>query len=56
MTPSKGEARRLLKSGGVYINNVRIEGEISVTREHLASESFIVLRTGKKKYHLLHAS
>lgn len=56
MTPSKGEARRLLKSGGVYVNNVRQEGEATLTRDHLASDTFIVLRTGKKKYHLLHMS
>jgi tyrosyl-tRNA synthetase len=53
LAKSKGDARRTLKAGGVYINNVRIEGEITVTREHLASESFIVLRSGKKNYHLL---
>jgi tyrosyl-tRNA synthetase len=53
LAPSKGEARRLLKAGGIYVNNVRVDGEIKVGRNHLASESFIVLRSGKKNYHLV---
>lgn len=53
MAPSKGQARRLIKSGGAYVNNVRIEEEAKLDRSNLASESFIVLRTGKKNYHLL---
>jgi tyrosyl-tRNA synthetase len=52
---SKGEARRLIKNGGIYVNNVRADGEIKLGRNHLASESFIVLRSGKKNYHLVRA-
>lgn len=52
---SKGEARRLIKNGGIYVNNVRVDGEIKLGRNHLASESFIVLRSGKKNYHLVRA-
>ena len=54
LVPSKSEARRRLKSGGLYVNNVRVDGEIKLDRSHLASESFIVLRSGKKDYHLVH--
>ena len=54
LLPSKSEARRQLKSGGIYVNNVRAEGETQLDRSHLASESFIVLRSGKKNYHLVH--
>ena len=51
---SKGEANRLVKAGGVYVNNVRIEGDSAkLTPQSLASESFIILRTGKKNYHLV---
>jgi tyrosyl-tRNA synthetase len=51
---SKGEARRLIRGGGGYINNQGVSAEdIVVTTEHLASESVIILRTGKKKYHLI---
>ena len=50
---SKGAARRLLKQGGGYINNERISPETVVTLEHLASESMLVLRAGKKNYHVI---
>ena len=51
---SRGEAKKLIKSGGAYVNNVRVGSlEETVTGESLASESIAVLRTGKKKYHLL---
>ncbi|MEZ6069586.1 MAG: tyrosine--tRNA ligase [Pirellulales bacterium] len=54
---SKGEARRLLKQGGVYINNRRAESqEQMLTAADLASESTIVLRSGKKRYALLRFS
>jgi tyrosyl-tRNA synthetase len=52
---SKGEARRLIKAGGIYVNNVRADGEIKLGRQNLASQSFIVLRSGKKNYHLVRA-
>ncbi len=51
---SKGEARRLIAGGGVYLNNVRVEAaDLSVTTAHLATASFLLLRSGKKSYHLL---
>jgi tyrosyl-tRNA synthetase len=53
MTKSRSEIMRLLKSGGIYVNNVRVGDNINIGREHLASESFIILRTGKKNYHLV---
>ncbi|MGC9349439.1 MAG: tyrosine--tRNA ligase [Anaerolineae bacterium] len=54
MTRSKGEARRLLKSGGIYVNNVRAEGSAqTLTIEEAIGGQFIVLRRGKKRYHLL---
>lgn len=54
LSKSKGEARRLVESGGVYINNRRCESVDRVLSVNdLASESVIVLRTGKKKYSLL---
>ena len=54
LSKSKGEARRLVESGGVYINNRRCEAVDRVlSSDDLASESVIVLRTGKKKYSLL---
>ena len=54
LSKSKGEARRLLESGGVYINNRRCDAADRIlTANDLASETVVVLRTGKKKYSLL---
>ena len=51
---SKGATRRLLKQGGAYLNNERIEDKDYVLSEDdLASETMMVLRSGKKKYHVL---
>jgi tyrosyl-tRNA synthetase len=51
---SKGAARRLVTQGGAYINNHRItQVEHQVTLEHLATETMIVVRGGKKDYCLV---
>lgn len=49
MTPSKGEASRLIKNGGAYLNNERI-ADVSFTIEdaHLIDDKYLVLSTGKK--------
>lgn len=54
LAKSKGEARRAVEQGGAYVNNRRIGAiDTQLTAEHLASESVMVLRSGKKKYALL---
>jgi len=51
---SKSDGRRAIDQGGIYVNNRRREGiESRLERSDLASESMIVLRSGKKKYALL---
>ena len=51
---NKSEARRIITQGGAYVNNRRVEGiETQLTPAHLASESTMVLRSGKKNYALL---
>ncbi|HRK35645.1 MAG TPA: S4 domain-containing protein, partial [Candidatus Hydrogenedentes bacterium] len=51
---SKGEARRLVQSGGLYLNNERVTAEdAKLTESCLAGSSIAVVRTGKKNYHLL---
>ena len=51
---SKGEARRAIKEGGAYVNNERMSDvEARLTENHLASESVIILRRGKRKYGLV---
>ncbi len=54
LAKSKGEARRTVAQGGAYVNNQRCEGiTTQLDRSHLASETIMVLRSGKKKYALL---
>jgi tyrosyl-tRNA synthetase len=54
LAASKAEARRTVSQGGAYVNNRRVDDvERRLTPEDLASESVLVLRSGKKKYALL---
>lgn len=54
LAKSKGEARRTIQQGGAYVNNRRItELDTRLTGTHLASETVMVLRSGKKNYALL---
>jgi len=54
LTRSKGEARRLIDNGGVYVNNVQAAGvEQAVTLADTIEGQFVVLRKGKKSYHLM---
>ena len=51
---SKGEARRLTESGGIYVNNRRVEGpERALGEDDLVAGRFVVLRKGRRDYHLL---
>lgn len=53
LTRSRGEARRLIEQGGVYVNDDRVaEAEARLTEADLR-EGTILLRAGKKKYHRL---
>ena len=54
LAKSKAEARRTIQQGGAYVNNHRVENvEAMLTPNDLASETVLVLRSGKKKYALL---
>lgn len=57
LAKSKGEARRTIEQGGGYVNNRKIEDvNYVLTEKDLASESTIVLRSGKKKYAIIKIS
>ncbi len=57
LAKSKGDARRSIAQGGIYVNNRRVDDvNYRLTRADLASESVIVLRSGKRKYALLRFS
>lgn len=48
---SKGKARTLITQGGAYVNNVKVsEIDRKVTTRDLATETMLVLRSGKKDY------
>ena len=51
---SKSEGKRLIKNGGLYLNNQRVDAEdAKLTEASLATGRIAVIRTGKKNYHLL---
>jgi tyrosyl-tRNA synthetase len=51
---SKGDARRSIEGGGVYVNNVRVEDTSrAVTMADTIDGRFLLLRKGKKQYHLV---
>jgi tyrosyl-tRNA synthetase len=54
LAPSKSEARRLVQSGGVYVNNRRVsDPQVRLEREHAIGGRLIVLRKGQKQNHLV---
>jgi tyrosyl-tRNA synthetase len=54
LVPSRSEAVRLLKSGGVYVNNVRAADERArLTGADAIGGTLFVLRKGKKDHHLV---
>jgi tyrosyl-tRNA synthetase len=54
LAPSKGEARRLVQSGGVYVNNRRTTDVQQRLRVADAIEGrLVVLRKGSKQNHLV---
>ncbi len=54
LAKSNGEAKRLVQGGGVYLNNLKCSDPFqAITHAELASETTLVLRSGKKKYHLI---
>jgi tyrosyl-tRNA synthetase len=51
---SKGEARRSIEGGGVYVNNLRVEDIArAVSMADAIEGRFILIRMGKKRYHLI---
>ena len=54
LVSSKSEGRRLIDSGGIYVNNLQVQevGQ-AVTLQNSIAGQFIVLRKGRKTYHLV---
>ena len=54
LSQSKGDAKRLIANGGAYVNNERVNDPGKKVEELLESNcGLFVLRSGKKKYHLV---
>ena len=54
LAPSRGEARRLVQSGGIYVNNRRVsDPQARLTREQAIGGRLFVVRKGQKQNHLV---
>lgn len=54
LASSKGDARRSIQGGGVYLNNQRVTNvEQRVSIEQALHGQFIVLRKGRRQFHLV---
>ncbi len=56
LAKSKGEARRFLEQGGVYLNNVRLDDGAKVTVKDALHGRYLVVRRGPRQLHLVIAS
>jgi tyrosyl-tRNA synthetase len=56
LAKSKGEARRFLEQGGVYLNNVRLDDGAKVTIGDTLHGRYLVVRRGPRQLHLVTAS
>ena len=54
LASSKGDARRSIQGGGIYLNNERVtDQDWNVALTDTIEGQFVVLRKGRKKYHLV---
>ncbi len=51
LVPSKGEGRRLIQQGGLYLNDARIETVDKILNAEDFKDGCAILRLGKKKYY-----
>jgi tyrosyl-tRNA synthetase len=55
LAPSKGQARKDVEAGGIYLNNVRIvDVNRAATTNDLLFGKYLLLRKGKRSYAVLH--
>jgi len=50
---SKGEARRMLKEGGVAINKEKITENFEINESRLLNNKYLLVQKGKKNYYLV---
>ena len=51
--PSKGEARRMMKDGGVLVNKEKVNELAVITTTHLLNHRYVLVQKGKKNYYLV---
>jgi len=55
--PSRGEAKKMIQGGGVFINKSKVEDiNTLVNSSHLLKEKYILAQKGKKNYYLVKVS
>jgi tyrosyl-tRNA synthetase len=52
--PSKGEIRRLIQAGGLYINRQPVPVDRNLSKDQLLQDAYLVVQKGKKQFFLLH--
>jgi len=53
LASSKGEARRFLDQGGVYVNNLRIDASSRIDMASALHDRYVVVRRGRRQMHLV---
>ncbi|WP_427339366.1 tyrosine--tRNA ligase [Caloranaerobacter sp. DY30410] len=53
LTSSRGEGRRLIKQGGIYVENERVTDPNLVINESDFKDNKLIIRKGKKVYHMV---
>lgn len=52
--PSRGEAKKLLTSGGISINKEKIsDAGMVINKDHLLQDKYLLIQKGKKNYYLV---
>lgn len=51
--PSKGEARRMMKDGGLQMNKEKMKEDFVVKKENLLNNKYLLIQKGKKNYYLI---
>ena len=52
---SKGEARRMLREGGVQVNKAKVDESFVMEQHLLLNSKYILVQKGKKNYFLVKA-
>ena len=51
--PSRGEARKMIQGGGVFLNKIKVEDSRLVSADDLLKGKYLLAQKGKKNYYLI---